>query len=109
MEGSASSVIAGSWGHKSCLSGGQSPQPTHTMPRMVEKQEIKSLLRRMCGMRNLAGKLRRPPSFSPGIRGMFSPVPCDLYHLVLDVLSESLLERLSNHGDLVPSEKRKKK
>lgn len=103
MEGSARSVIAGSWGHKSCLSGGQSPQPTHTVPRMVEKQAIKSLPRRMRGIRNLAGKLRYPPSFNPGIRGVFLPVPRDLHYLVLDVLSESLLKRLSNHGDLVPS------
>lgn len=57
MVGSASSVIAGSWGHKSCLSGGQSPQLTHTVPGKVEKQEIKSLPRRMYGIRNLSGKL----------------------------------------------------
>lgn len=33
----------------------------------------------------------------------FSPVPRDLDHLVLYVLGKSLLKRLSNHGDLVPS------
>lgn len=30
------------------------------------------------------------------------PVPCDLHHLVLDVLSQSLLQGLCNHGDLIP-------
>lgn len=30
------------------------------------------------------------------------PVPCDLHHFVLNVLSQAFLQGLSNHGDLVP-------
>lgn len=29
------------------------------------------------------------------------PVPCDLHHLVLNVFSKTLLQRLGNHGDLI--------
>jgi hypothetical protein len=38
----------------------------------------------------------------------FPPVPGDLDHLVLYVLSEALFKRLSNHGDLVPKSERTK-
>lgn len=54
----------------------------------------------MCRARDSSGKL-----FGPGIRATLSPVPRDLDHLVLYVLSETLLKRLSNHGDLVPGQK----
>ena len=30
------------------------------------------------------------------------PVPRDLHHFVLDVLSQPLLQGLGNHGDLIP-------
>lgn len=53
-EGSASSVTAGSWGHGACLSGGQSPEPNHTVPRTRAEQETKSTPR-ACGIRGLAG------------------------------------------------------
>ena len=43
--------------------------------------------------------------FSLETRATFSPVPRDLDHLILYVLGEALLERLSNHGDLIPSQK----
>lgn len=35
---------------------------------------------------------------------MVLPVPRYLHHLILDVLSQALLQGLSNHGDLVPSQ-----
>lgn len=38
-------------------------------------------------------------------RATFSPVPRDLDYLILYVLGEALLKRLSNHGDLIPSQK----
>lgn len=94
---SASSVTAGSRGQGSCLAGGQSPQPIYTVPRITAKRETKSVPR-MCGVGGRAGKRRRLSSFS-----LSSPVPRDLHHLVLDVLGEALLQRLSNHGDLVSS------
>lgn len=53
--------------------------------------------------------IKRLPHQSDSLKGQFngynfiiSPVPCDLHHLVLDVLSQPLLQRLGDHGNLVP-------
>lgn len=77
------------------------PSATHTLTGQLRKGEPKHFPERghvMSEAHQVSCLARESePRSPPG-------VPCDLDHLVLYVLCEALLQRLSDHRDLVPGQ-----